>query len=272
MPGKIWTGTGGLRIRQERGQAEVTQRAPTCWVWMQVTSSLRTERRWLRTEQTHLRVIYCTFPLTAIKTDRSSALTKVTFSDLSCINHCCCCGFLSKTKPKMGLLLGLINLPACQSAELRGKSRSAADCRLGSGWWKHCPHVFVIRGNKKEWKEKEEEEEEGKRRRWRGRGGQMCLQVLRRASRWRCETVQRVKPHLLQIDRQAGRQLSPFQTRGTSGKIEHQLLGSCFQSWADFLCLLTGGKCLCLNTNRGFCSPEYHTLCELSFCALNSHF
>ena len=97
----------------------------------------------------------------------------------------------------------------------------------------NSPHVFAIRGNKKtEWKE--EEEEEGGRRRCGGRGGQMCLPVQREASGWRCETVQRVKPHLLQIDRQrdrqAGRQLSPFQTRGTSGKIEFQLIGSCFHS------------------------------------------
>lgn len=52
----------------------------------------------------------------------------------------------------------------------------------------------------------------------------MCLKVRREASGWRCETVQRVKLHLLQIDRQTGRQLGPFQARGTSGKLDFSSL------------------------------------------------
>lgn len=94
----------------------------------------------------------------------------------------------------------------------------------------NCLHMFVIRGKRK--KSGKEEEEEGGGGDVRGRGGQMWLQMRRGASWWRCETVQRAKQHLLQIDRQAGRQLSPFQTRGTSGKTEFLPLRSSFQSFS----------------------------------------
>lgn len=61
----------------------------------------------------------------------------------------------------------------------------------------------------------------------------MCLPMKRKASGWRCKTVQKGQTTSAsdrQRDRQVGRQLTPFQTRRTSGKIEFQLHGSCFQS------------------------------------------
>lgn len=72
------------------------------------------------------------FLLSTLKSDRSSGLglTQSHFFRPE-LHHCCCWGPLSKTEPKLGLLLGVINLPACQSAELRGKSFSR--CRL-SAW------------------------------------------------------------------------------------------------------------------------------------------
>lgn len=73
--------------------------------------------------------------------------------------------------------MGLINLPACQSAELRGKSSSAADCGLGSSWWKHSPHVFVIRGNKKKSGKKKK-----RRSRRRGKKGGGVRDVAARCS------------------------------------------------------------------------------------------
>lgn len=74
-----------------------------------------------------------------------------------------------------------------------GKSiGAAADCRLGSSWWKHSLHVFVIRGKKKKKKVErksrsgrggmEKKEEKKRRRCGGGRGGQMCLQLRSKAS------------------------------------------------------------------------------------------
>lgn len=61
-----------------------------------------------------------------------------------------------------------------------------------------------------------------------GRGGQMWLQLQREASVWRCETTLSVekKPRTSdrRTDKQAGRQLGSFQTRGTSGKSESVLV------------------------------------------------
>lgn len=72
----------------------------------------------------------------------------------------------------------------------------------------NSPHVFAIRRNKKKRVERRKGGGGGgvEGRRCGGRGGQMCLPVQTEASGWRCETIQRVKPHLLQIDRQRDRQ------------------------------------------------------------------
>ena len=56
---------------------------------------------------------------------------------------------------------------------------------------------------KKSGKKKEQKRRREKRRRRGGRGGQMCLQVRSEASGWRCETAQRVTPHLLHIEEAA---------------------------------------------------------------------
>lgn len=107
-------------------------------------------------------------------------------------------------------------------------SEGKADCGLGSSWWKHSLHVFVIRGNKKkkkkEWKE-EEEVEEGEKKG--GRGGQMCLQVRAAASRWRCETVRRVKTA---SDRQTGKQTDSWVLSRQEEHLEKLNFSFLFQS------------------------------------------
>lgn len=85
----------------------------------------------------------------------------VLLSDL----HGCRCAPLCRRQPLAGPVFRvLVNLPACQSAELREeKQRRPVSLAAAHG---NTAHVFAITGNKNEWKESEKEEREKKRRAW----------------------------------------------------------------------------------------------------------
>lgn len=118
----------------------------------------------------------------------------------------------------------------------------------------NCPHMFAIRGNKKKsGKEEEKEEEEGGMRRWRGRGGQMCLQVRRGTSGWRCETTHRVKQHLLQIDMQADSWVLSRQQEHLE-KLSFSLLVLVFRAELIFFVFLQEEN-LCVFTPTEACVP-----------------
>lgn len=119
---------------------KVTERSPTCCVWIYVTSSLRTESR-----PTRLLVIS---PPQQRLSNSMSQSPKVALASSS-----------SSGNPKSGSFERLINLPACHSAELRGKSSSTATVGLAAAGGNSL-HMFVIRGKRKK-SGKEEEEEEG---------------------------------------------------------------------------------------------------------------